>query len=839
MPEVAQATITVTPVMAGAQQTITEELTGAAGPAGSAAGKAAGTSMSQSISDSMGKAGGALTKGVTVPLTAVGVAAVSSWKEVDAGLDIIVQKTGASGEALDGMTDVLHNITTSIPTDFSTAGAAIGEVNTRFGLTGDALEKLSGQFIKFSKLNGTDVSNSVDTVQKALSAFGLTAEDAEGLLDALNATGQATGASVDTLANGLIQNGTAFQELGLSIEQSTALMGQMEMSGANSETVMQGLRKALKNAAEDGVPLNEALAQLQDTIVNGKDGVDGLTAAYDLFGKSGDQIYGAVRNGTLDFTALGVAAEDTSGSVSDAFEGTLSPMEEFQTTMNEIKLLGADIVTSAGPALTDIIGGIADVVGKAAEAWNGLSPEMQDTIIKIAGIAAVAGPLLVIGGKVIGGISTLVGGIGSLAGGIGGLGSAAGSAAGPVASAGGSFGSMAGEAIKMIAAAAALYIAAQAVSVLADSAIRVANAGGPAIAVLAGMAVGIGALMAVASAVGPGLTAGAVGIGVFGASLLAIGGGVDLACTGIAKVTEAVSGLVETVSSNAEGINSIVTNTGETVNGTITTVSDGISNITGSIGGAISGVLDSLSGVIESVGTSALNAGTGFEKLAGALKDLTKNTGVFDLAGTLGAAAGGIDKITKAASGSGAAATQVKQMSTALNEVGKNAQTSVRPFTLFGTTVRSTMSSASSAIRGANLGRSMSSAMSSAYSATKTGLSKIKSAFSSTNFSFKQHISVPHFSMSGSFNAETKSTPSVSVSWYAKAAELGAIFNSPQIIGVGDASQPELLIGTEKLKELVGGNNNVTFNITVNNADNPEEFADRMVRQLKLQVRTV
>ena len=396
--------------MAGAQQTITEELTGAAGPAGSAAGKAAGTSMSQSISDSMGKAGGALTKGVTVPLTAVGVAAVSSWKEVDAGLDIIVQKTGASGEALDGMTDVLHNITTSIPTDFSTAGAAIGEVNTRFGLTGDALEKLSGQFIKFSKLNGTDVSNSVDTVQKALSAFGLTAEDAEGLLDALNATGQATGASVDTLANGLIQNGTAFQELGLSIEQSTALMGQMEMSGANSETVMQGLRKALKNAAEDGIPLDEALAQLQDTIVNGKDGVDGLTAAYDLFGKSGDQIYGAVRNGTLDFTALGVAAEDTSGSVSDAFEGTLSPMEEFQTTMNEIKLLGADIVTSAGPALTDIIGGIADVVGKAAEAWNGLSPEMQDTIIKIAGIAAVAGPLLVIGGKVIGGISTLVGG---------------------------------------------------------------------------------------------------------------------------------------------------------------------------------------------------------------------------------------------------------------------------------------------------------------------------------------------------------------------------------------------------------------------------------------------
>ena len=838
MPEVAQATITVTPVMAGAQQKITEDLTNAGTPAGQKAGEKVGQSMSEGISKGMGKAGKALSKGVTAPITAIGTAAVASWKSVDEGLDIIVEKTGASGEALAGMTEVFNNISTTIPTDFATAGEAIGEVSTRFGLTGESLEKLSTQFIKFAKLKGTDVSNSVDTVQKALSAFGLSAEDAEGLLDTLNATGQATGASVDTLASGLVQNATAFQELGLGIDEATVLMGQLETSGANSETVMQGLRKALKNAAEDGIPLNDALSQLQDTIVNGKDGVDGLTAAYDLFGKSGDQIYGAVKNGTLDFAALGDSALDASGSVSEAFEGTMDPMDEFQTTLNELKLLGADIVVAAGPLISDVVGGLSDGVQKLSEAWNGLSPEMQETIIKMAGIAAVAGPLLVIGGKVIGGISTLVGGIGSLTGGIGGLGSAAGSAAGPVASAGGSFGSMAGEAIKMIAAAAALYIAAQAVSVLADSAIRVANAGGPAIAVLAGMAIGIGALMAVASAVGPGLTAGAVGIGVFGASLLAIGGGIDLACTGIAKVTEAVSGLVETVSSNAEGINSIVTNTGETVNGTITTVSDGISNITGSIGGAISGVLDSFSGVIESVGTSALNAGTGFEKLAGALKDLTKNTGVFDLAGTLGAAAGGIDKITKAASGSGTAATQVKQMSTALTETGKSAQTAVRPFTQFGSAVKSTMLSASSAIRGANLGKNMTSAMNSAYSATKTGLSKIKSAFSSTNFSFKQHISVPHFSMSGSFNAETKSTPSVSVSWYAKAAEYGALFTSPTIIGVGDASQPELLIGENKLKEMLGGNSNVTFNVTVNGADNPEEFADRMVRQLKLKVRT-
>lgn len=825
--------------MVGAQQTITDQLTDAAAPAGQAAGKAAGTSMSEALGKKMGTAGGALTKGVTVPLTAIGTAAVASWKEVDAGLDTIVQKTGASGETLEDMSNVLHNITTTIPTDFATAGEAIGEVNTRFGLTGEALDKLSTQFIKFAKLNGTDVSNSVDTVQKALSAFGLTADDAESLLDALNAAGQATGASVDTLANGLIQNATAFQELGLSIEQSTALMGQMEMSGANSETVMQGLRKALKNAAEDGIPLNDALSELQDTILNGKDGVDGLTAAYDLFGKSGDQIYGAIKNGTLNFAELGAAATDTGGSVSAAFEGTLDPMDDFQTTMNELKLLGADLVTAAGPALKEAIGGISDVVSKLSEAWNGLSPEMQDAIIKLAGIAAVAGPVLMIGSKIVGGISTLVGGIGSLTGGLGGLGGAAAGAAGPVASAGGSFGTMAGQALKMIAAAAALYIAAQAISVLVDAAIRIDAAGGRAIAVLAGMAVGIGALMAVAAACGPALTAGAVGIGVFGASLLAIGAGIDLACAGIARVTEAISGLVATISSNAEGINSIVTNVGETVNGTITTITDGITNVTTAIGGAISSVLDSLSGVISSIGQAALDAGTGFEKLAGAVKDLTNGTSVFDLAGTLGSVAKGVKDINGAASGAGQAAGQVKALAKSFSEMAKTAQVSSKTLAMFGTSTKSTMTTASSAIRGANLGRSMTTAVNNAYSAAKTGLRKISSAFSSTNLSFKQHISVPHFSMSGSFNAETKSTPSVSVSWYAKAAEYGALFTSPQIIGVGDAAQPELLIGTEKLREMFkdAGQTNI-FNITVDGAESPEDYADRLVRQLKLKVRT-
>lgn len=825
--------------MAGAQQKITDDLTKAADPAGKKAGAAAGTSMSEALSKKMTGAGKMLSAGLTAPLTAAGTAAVASWKEVDAGLDTIVKKTGATGEAFDDMRQILKNITGDIPTDFETAGAAIGEVNTRFGSTGEELERLSSQFIKFAKLNDTDVSNSIDTVQKALSAFGLGAEDAEGLLDTLNATGQATGASVDTLANGLVQNGTAFQELGLNIEQATVLMGQMEMSGANSETVMNGLRKALKNAAEDGVPLNEALSDLQDTILNGKDGVDGLTAAYDLFGKSGDQIYGAIQNGTLSFEDLASAATDTSGSVSDAFEGTISPMEEFQTTINDIKSLGAEIVESAGPMLVDMLDSVSKGVESVSEAWNGLSPDMQEMILKVAGIAAVAGPLLLIGGKVIGGISTIAGGIGGLVGKISGLGGAAAGASAPVEAAGGAFVNAAAGAVKMIGAAAALYIAAQAISVLVDAAIRITEAGTPAIATLAGMAVGIAALMGVAALCGPALTAGALGFVAFGTAMLEIGAGVDLACTGISKVVDAVSELVTTITSNSEEINSIVTNVGETVDGTITTVSDGITSVIDAISGGVEGVLGAVAGIFDSMGEAALNAGTGFEKLAGAVVGLTKETGVLDLGATLTATATGVSKITDAASGAGTAANNIKSLNTSFASLNTAAQTGSRAITNFGSSVKSTMSGAAAAIRNAGIASSLRDEMSDACGTASSELGRLESMFSNVDLDFEQHIRVPHFSMSGSFNAQTGSTPSVSTSWYDKATDVPFLFRNATIFGAGE-KHDEVLYGRENLlndiREASGGG--ATVYMTVNGAENPEDWAIRFAKEFKLQART-
>lgn len=60
------------------------------------------------------------------------------------------------------------------------------------------------------------------------------------------------------------------------------------------------------------------------------------------------------------------------------------------------------------------------------------------------------------------------------------------------------------------------------------------------------------------------------------------------------------------------------------------------------------------------------------------------------------------------------------------------------------------------------------------------------------------HIALPHFSISGSFSLDPPSIPHLSVEWYAK----GGIFNSPSIIGVGEAGT-EAVLPIDKLSDFI------------------------------------
>lgn len=358
--------------------------------------------------------GDSLTKNVTGPIMAVGAASLAAWKQVDEGFDIIIQKTGATGEALDDMKQRAENIATTIPTSFQEAGEAIGEVNTRFGVTGQELEDLSTSFLKFAKVNGTNVTASVDAASKTMAAFGLSAEDAAGYLDTLTRVNQTTGISVDTLQSGLLSNASAFQELGLSVDQAAGLMGQIEKSGGDTSAILGGLRKVLKNAAKDGKDMGTALSDLQKEILSGEDDMAALTKAYDLFGKSGDQVFQAVKAGSLDFDALGASAVEAGGAVDETFDAMLSPADQWQTVLNTLMVLGYEIGESLMPLIQGAVDTLIPLIQQATDWWNSLSEGQQGFIVKAGLVVAAIGPVLSILGTLISTVGGLMGALGSV-----------------------------------------------------------------------------------------------------------------------------------------------------------------------------------------------------------------------------------------------------------------------------------------------------------------------------------------------------------------------------------------------------------------------------------------
>jgi phage-related minor tail protein len=374
------------------------------------------------VGDKITGVGEGLSTHVTAPIAAVGAASLAAFNEVDAGADIVKTKTGAVGQALKDMQDAANDIATTIPTDFETAGSAIGEVNTRFGLTGDALKDLSQQFVEFASVNDTDVSTSIDNVSSVLNAFGMDSSQAGGMLDVLNSVGQATGLSMDTLSTDLSQNAAQLKSMGLNATQSAQFLGNVEMSGLDVSTAMAGMKKAMNNAAKDGKTLDQALGEFSTTMKSNKTDTEKLQAAYDLFGtKGGAAIYNAMQTGKLSFDGFSSSMADFKGNVEQTFNDTLDPIDKFKTTMNQLKVTGAEIGNSLATVLAPMLEQASGALKKFTEIWQAIPEPMQQFIIKAALVAAAVGPILVGVGKVISTFGTITSGIGTLMNTIGGL----------------------------------------------------------------------------------------------------------------------------------------------------------------------------------------------------------------------------------------------------------------------------------------------------------------------------------------------------------------------------------------------------------------------------------
>ncbi|MCK4059735.1 phage tail tape measure protein [Streptococcus suis] len=320
---------------------------------------------------------------------------LEAFRTVDEGMDTIVTKTGAGGQSLEEMQNIASNLATTIPTDFTTAGSAVGEVNTQFGLMGDALQTTAADMIKFAEINGSDVTTATQTSKQALEAYGLSVDWLSDVLDSTTYVAQNTGVSVDDLMKKAVDGAPQIKALGLSFDEGVSLIGKFEKAGVDSSAALSSMSKAAVAYAKDGKTLQEGLNDTVTAIQNSSSETEALTLASEVFGsKAAPRMVDAIKRGTLNLNDLGAAAEESAGTVSSTFDATLDTIDKFTTAQNMSTEAMAEIGGMIAEVVAPVLESMARIFKSVAQWVGNLPGPIKTAIVVFGSLVVIVGLLL-------------------------------------------------------------------------------------------------------------------------------------------------------------------------------------------------------------------------------------------------------------------------------------------------------------------------------------------------------------------------------------------------------------------------------------------------------------
>lgn len=358
-----------------------------------------------------------LTKSV-IALT--GTAAIEAGKylkdlgsQFDEAADAIRIGTGATGDALDGLLDDFDEVYKSVPTTMEDASKAIADYNTRLGLTGPQLQEISKQALQVSDMLGDDLGGVIEESSQAFQQWNIDADNMGGAMDYIFKVSQSTGMGFTDLMSNMQKFGPQLQEMGYSFETASALMGQLDKAGVNTEEVLSAMKKSVGALAKEGISASNGLAMYYEQIKNAGTAAEAASIASEIFGtKAGSTMAAAIRDGTFavgDLTesllkngeTIAGAAEDTydfaerlqimkqglevalKPMANTVFDGLNKFMPTLQKLMEQITPVISDAVNAAMPFVDDFLTGAAAAIESVAPMVTDLASRLFPVLTEL------------------------------------------------------------------------------------------------------------------------------------------------------------------------------------------------------------------------------------------------------------------------------------------------------------------------------------------------------------------------------------------------------------------------------------------------------------------------
>lgn len=398
-PKLATAYYELIAAAPGAERQISDMILPAAMSAGREGGKAAGEAIGEGGAEGGTKFGslfGEKLQGAINPTliaAALGTAAVGVGKalfdigsEFDSMSDTIRAGTGATGEALEGLEASAKKVATTVPTSFEQAGTTVADLNTRLGLTGDELETVAEQVIAAGDLFGEKLD--INKLSSALSAFAIPASETSEVMDELFRVSQATGVSINTLADSSAKAAPTLGNMGFDIEDVASMVGLLDKAGLNSTATIAAMGKGMVTLAKDGEAPKDAFTRVVgeiDNLVKSGDQAAALTEAGKIFGTKGaPQFLDALQTGAFNLDTLRDSIGATGDTILGVQEETADGPEKFQIAVNKVKL-------ALQPLASTVFDGVANALDYLTPKMESFISWAQENPELIKGIAIALG----------------------------------------------------------------------------------------------------------------------------------------------------------------------------------------------------------------------------------------------------------------------------------------------------------------------------------------------------------------------------------------------------------------------------------------------------------------
>jgi hypothetical protein len=349
--------------------------------------KALGRAMGRfrSFGRNMKRAGQTMMGSVTGPLLNIGKEAFNVTKEFELSMAKVRAVSGATGDEFKRLEANAKELgRTTIFTASEVAG--LQTEFAKLGFTATEIEGVTAATLNLAQATDSDLAQAAEVAGATLRGFGLDVSQTEHVTDVMAKAFSSSALDMESFQDAMKYVAPVAKAAGVSIEETTAMLGQMANSGIKGSQAGTSLRMIFQQLATGGGDVGEKMAALAE---------QGLTldAAFDEVGRRAQTallVLGDGKSGvdemTESFRNADGAAADMAAIMDDTAFGAIKRMES--------AIEGAQI--AMGTALAPTMEKISIIVGNVANVFTNMDSGMRSTVLTVTGIAAAVGPLLLI-----------------------------------------------------------------------------------------------------------------------------------------------------------------------------------------------------------------------------------------------------------------------------------------------------------------------------------------------------------------------------------------------------------------------------------------------------------